>query len=97
MDYGSLALPKVRPRKVNRRKEPGRFVGSTYIPNRIFRGKIVDELRDAEDGMTPAKLGRHVCADWTPSEHTEWLQGLLKKLEGDALVMKRGRRYVLSA
>lgn len=97
MDYGSLALPKARPKKSEKRKEPGRFVGSTYIPNRIFRGKIVEELRDTEKGMTPAELGRHVCADWTPSEHTEWLQGLLKKLEGDALVMKRGRRYVLSA
>src|SRR3989344_5480798 len=61
------------------RREPGRFVGTTYIPNRIFRGKIVEELRDVRKGLPLAELGRRVCLDWKPSEHRKWLKGILLK------------------
>jgi adenine-specific DNA glycosylase len=34
-------------------KEPGRLVGSVFVPNRIFRGRIVEALRDAHRGLCP--------------------------------------------
>ena len=95
MDYGSLAIPKIKPKKKLIRKEPGRMVGSRYIPNRIFRGKIIEELRDAERGLSIHEIGRRVCIDWEPEEHSEWLQDLLTKLKRDALVETSGKKFML--
>jgi len=95
MDYGALALPKVKLRRRELKREPGRLVGSTYIPNRIFRGKIVEELRDAEKGLPLDEIGRKVCVDWKLSEHKHWLTELMRKLEQDALISKSGKRYAL--
>jgi len=95
MDYGSLAIPKIKPKKKLIRKEPGRMVGSRYIPNRIFRGKIIEELRDAERGLSIHEIGRRVCIDWEPEEHSEWLQDLLKKLQKDTLLEKNGKKFFL--
>jgi A/G-specific adenine glycosylase len=78
-----------------RKSEPGRFVGSKYIPNRIFRGRIVDELRDAPKGLLLSDIGQRICIDWKSSEHQEWLRALLEKLQKDALIMKESRKYVL--
>ena len=77
------------------KKEPGRHVGSKYIPNRIFRGKVVDELRDVIDGLTLLEIGRRVCIDWNAKEHREWLRGVVKGLERDELVEKNGRKFSL--
>lgn len=77
------------------KKEPGRMVGSTYIPNRIFRGRVVEALRDAEQGMTMEQLGREVCIDWD-AEHRAWLKSLIQKLVRDSILSSRGKKYVLS-
>ncbi len=95
MDYGSLAIPRIKPKKKLIRKEPGRLVGSTFVPNRIFRGKIVEELRDNEWGLSLLELGRRVCIDWEPKEHQKWLRELLEKLEKDNLIQKRKEKFVL--
>ena len=95
MDYGALALPKIKMKKKAAKKEPGRMVGSKHIPNRIFRGRIIEELRDAERGLSIHEIGRRVCIDWKPEEHNEWLQDLLMKLKKDALVEKNGRKFLL--
>jgi A/G-specific adenine glycosylase len=77
------------------KKEPGRMVGSTYIPNRIFRGKIVEALRDAKKPMSAEELGRQVCIDWEQA-HIDWLNGLLVKLTVDKLVQKHQKGYLLA-
>lgn len=77
------------------KKEPGRMVGSTYIPNRIFRGRIVEALRDADVPLDAETIGQQVCIDWA-DEHREWLQGLVDKLVKDALIARAGDGYVLS-
>lgn len=77
------------------RKEPGRMVGSRFIPNRIFRGKVVDLLRDAPGSMTLEAIGRNICLDWS-REHRSWLQGILTGLCRDSLLKNRKRKYVLS-
>lgn len=74
--------------------EPGRYVGSTFVPNRIFRGKIVEALRDAPDGMTVESLGKEVNIDWT-DELKPWLQKLINKLVQDAMLARKGDRLVL--
>ncbi len=76
------------------KKEPGRLVGSQYIPNRIFRGKIVEALRDASGGLSEEEIGRQICIDWNP-ELRPWLNSLVKKLVQDKLLREDVNRYML--
>ncbi len=77
------------------KSEPGRLVGSTFIPNRIFRGRVVDVLRDAPQGLTLAGIGKQVAIDWSPSAHRKWLQSVLRKLLTDRLIRVERGKYVL--
>ncbi|ALM09626.1 MAG TPA: A/G-specific adenine glycosylase [Candidatus Peribacter riflensis] len=77
------------------KSEPGRKIASRFVPNRIMRGRIVGALRDAPSGITLDALGRCVAADWSHAQHRQWLQGLLRKLEQEKLVARRGAAYVL--
>lgn len=71
------------------------MVGQRYIPNRIFRGKIVEALRDADRAWTLEHIGKHICIDWE-ARHRAWLRKLLAKLAVDQLVVWRKSGYVLS-
>jgi len=77
------------------KKEPGRLVGSTYVPNRIFRGKVVEELRDHAD-LTLHEIGRRICIDWSEKEHATWLASILSKLESDSLIREQRGKYALA-
>jgi A/G-specific adenine glycosylase len=80
----------------SKKKEPGRCVGSTFIPNRIFRGKIVEELRDAVLPLRSDEIGSRVCIDWSPAKHRKWMEELLSKLEKDSLIVRKDSAYALS-
>ena len=82
-------------KKKTLKKEPGRRVGSTFIPNRIFRGRVVDALRDAPRGLTLEDIGSRVALDWNPEAHREWLDGILAQLAREAMVRPQRGRYVL--
>ena len=86
--------PQSRAGKI--RKEPGRMVGSTYIPNRIFRGKFVEELRNAPEGLSIIEVGRRICIDWDEAEHAVWIEGLAKKLQKDQLIRVYKGRVLLA-
>ena len=75
-------------------REPGRFEGARYVPNRIFRGRIVDALREESGGLTLQKLGSTICNDWA-SLHQPWLVDILKKLERDQLIARKGSVFQL--
>ncbi|MBI3332446.1 hypothetical protein HYZ99_05865 [Candidatus Peregrinibacteria bacterium] len=83
--------------KTQSSREPGRLVGSTFIPNRIFRGKIVEELRDAKRGVAFTDLGKRICIDWDTKEHRAWLRDILKKLQRDEMIEERAGRYLLAS
>lgn len=89
------AAYKVQLTGAKKRQEPGRTVGSTFIPNRIFRGKVVEELRDEPAGLPLSTIGQRICLDWSESEHTDWLQGIINSLTRDHLVEQQGSAYVL--
>ncbi len=75
--------------------EPGRTVGGRFIPNRIFRGRVVEELRDANAGLSFDVLGSRIAADWSPTKHRLWLRGIVEKLERDRIVTEKDGRFVL--
>jgi A/G-specific adenine glycosylase len=76
--------------------EPGRLVGTKYIPNRIFRGKVIEELRDAESGLTLQDIGRRICIDWSPKAHLNWLREITEKLVQERMLQVQRGRYRLS-
>lgn len=88
--------PDPLPRTAKLRKEPGRMVGSLYIPNRIFRGKLVEELRDEPSGLTLEEVGRRICIDWDKKEHLQWLQSLAEKLQKDNMIRITGNKVILA-
>ncbi len=89
---------KVNIRKNERKKksEPGRLVGSVFVPNRIFRGRIIDALREAHRGLTLEGIGSRISIDWNSSQHREWLQALLDQLIKESFIVKLQRKYKLS-
>ena len=76
------------------KKEPGRFEGARYVPNRIFRGRIVELLRDEERGLLLEDIGQRICNDWE-DKHKEWLKNLITKLVQDRMIVTNGREYSL--
>ncbi|HVW67185.1 MAG TPA: hypothetical protein VHA78_05680 [Candidatus Peribacteraceae bacterium] len=74
-------------------QEPGRFEGARYVPNRIFRGRIVDALRE-HDRLTFDELGPQICSDWN-DQHRDWLQSILQKLVKDDLLAEQNQRFTL--
>lgn len=84
----------IRTKKVNK-KEPGRMMAGRYVPNRIFRGKVVEALRDVAPGLTLDGIGKAAIADWSMDDHTEWLTALIAKLVTDGLLEKNGKKYRL--
>jgi len=77
----------MRERGVKARKaEPG-FLG---VPNRIYRGRIVEALRERRAGLTAKALAREVCPAFSQDDEP-WLAGLLSGLEHDGLIrIRRG-------
>jgi len=69
--------------------------GRNGIPNRIYRGKTIDVLRNLKRGgsMSPASLARAVMSDYS-AEDRPWFFTLLRALERDGLVRMRGRTKI---
>lgn len=80
--------------KLKTSSEPGRTIGSRFVPNRIIRGRIIDALRDAEQGLPLDEIGHNVCIDWGKN-HVPWLKNLITKLEQEGFVTTEGKRYIL--
>lgn len=80
-----------------KKREPGREVAGKFVPNRIFRGRIVDALRDEKRGLTLDQVGSRITLDWPFGDHREWLLGLLKKLVNDDIIELERGKYLLSS
>lgn len=66
--------------------EPGITELDKYIPNRIFRGRIVEWTRNNQNTQVAiTSLGKQIKKDYT-SKDQEWLIKLLKKLQKDSLI-----------
>jgi A/G-specific adenine glycosylase len=81
------------PRRVLRRSrvEPGR----NGIPNRIYRGKAIEILRDLKPGrtMSSLSLARKIVTDFSERDRP-WFLSLLESLERDGMVRMWGRTRI---
>ena len=80
---GCLSAPFMHRRMAPRRRIEPSFAG---IPNRIYRGRIIEELRS--NGGSPlmiGTLGRRIFPGYSP-RHRRWLASILQSLAKDGLV-----------
>ncbi len=71
---------------MERRQEPGTLEAGKFIPNRIFRGRIVEFVRrNGGKEILISELGREIKKDYHTQEKN-WLRSLLIKLEQDGLI-----------
>ena len=73
------------------RREPGR----KGIPNRIYRGKAIEVLRDLKPGstMSSLSLARKILSGYAERDQ-RWFLALLRTLERDGLVRMIGRTRI---
>ena len=88
----ALTLRKTITKK--QKEEPGRLMGTRFIPNRIFRGRIIEELRDERRGLSLSQIGKRVCLDWS-KEHVQWLEEILEKLQRERFLEEKKGKFVL--
>ena len=93
----AFARAENRKSQITNRKsfEPGRLVGTKYIPNRIFRGKVIEELRDTSEGLKLDVIGRRICIDWSPVDHRTWLKSIVEKLVAERMITVSRGQYRL--
>lgn len=94
--WNAIEAKSQKPKANSSPKEPGRMVGSRFVPNRIFRGKIVEELRDAPEGLALDTIGARVCLDWSPQAHRRWLRNIVDKLIADRHLERHGTKFTLA-
>ena len=80
-----VLLSTARPRK-HRRVEPAPD-STPKIPNRIYRGRVVERLREMKIGaISPARIvAKQIKPDFKKEEWA-WFERLLKNLEQDGLI-----------
>lgn len=76
-----------------KKKEPGRSEGGKHIPRRIYRGRIVEVLRD--HALTTDEIGQRIKSDWETDQDGEWLEGVLSMLAADQMIQQRGAQWAL--
>jgi A/G-specific adenine glycosylase len=65
-------------------------------PQRLWRGRFVDALRDAPEGLTSNRLLSVTGAGALTSDEQPWFVSMIHALERDGVVMRVGRRIRLA-
>ncbi|MBI4536301.1 MAG: A/G-specific adenine glycosylase [Ignavibacteriae bacterium] len=79
------SMRRERPSRIYRESSLGR------IPNRIYRGRIVERLRERKGARSIklTELGRRIYPGFS-ARNERWLQGIVTGLERDGLIVVRG-------
>ncbi len=77
-----LSARRMQPRP---QRHPSREPSRGGIPNRTYRGKIIDALRSRRTGIGLARLGPMIMPDFSRRD-LPWLHALIDALETDGLV-----------
>ncbi len=71
---------------MEKKQEPGKMEGGKHIPNRIFRGRIVEFARNNEGTILFAAFGKAIKKDYGDADR-KWLEGLCQTLQDDGLLV----------
>ncbi len=86
LHIGCASAPIIRPAPARKTRQEPSLGG---IPNRIYRGRIVDFLRRRRSAVSLDTVGRAIHPSFS-SRQEQWLHGLIGSLERDGLVRTRG-------
>jgi A/G-specific adenine glycosylase len=70
---------------VVKKKEPGRMEQGKHIPRRIYRGRIIEVLR--EGAQTSDVIGRRIKKDWEAYHDLSWLEEILRALVKEGMLV----------
>lgn len=59
-------------------------------PDRIYRGRILKQVREADDGMRPEALGFAVDPAYDPIADSAWIDAMIERLVRDQLIERVG-------
>ncbi len=77
---------------VIKKKERGATERGKHIPDRIYRGRVVQVLR--ERSASPDEIGLAIKSDWSESDR-EWLEKILEKLKVEGMIKYTGKSWQL--
>ncbi|MBF8247828.1 MAG: HhH-GPD family protein [Bacteroidetes bacterium] len=90
--------PSAFPRKVGaKNNSPSAEPKHDGLPNRIYRGRIIEALRNSGRSISTVRIGQAVKPAYRKKDEA-WLFALLKKLQKDGLIeLKKNRSVSLPA
>ncbi len=75
-------------------REVGRVEAGRHVPRRIYRGRIVEALRDA--ALATDTLGARIKADYDAVRDRAWLERILAALRAEGIIDRRHGRWQLA-
>ena len=78
------SFPNPQDAIVAKKQEIGREEQGKHVPRRIFRGRIVEYLR--ENNATTQAIGMAIKQDWEKTVDTPWLKEILTQLQKEDLI-----------
>ncbi len=67
-----------------KKKEPGRTENGVHVPRRIYRGRIIDVLRNG--ALDINDIGQRIKKDWDMAKDRIWLEELLRVLRKEKMI-----------
>jgi A/G-specific adenine glycosylase len=87
---GKIRIPRRMTRIVNEKKHRDK-----PFPDRIYRGKILAELRVEKDGISLKKLGPKIDPNFIATQDQAWIEAMAARLVKDGLAKKAKKRLLL--
>lgn len=87
---GRVQTPRAMMKKPNETKHRNK-----PSPDRIYRGRILGEIRKATNGLTATRLGPLVDPAYDQTQDEAWLLRMCDRLKRDQFIIQKGRRWFL--
>ncbi len=87
---GTIETPKVTIKKAKEAIHVGK-----NVPDRIYRGKALAFIR-SHNGVHEKVIGPAIDPTFNFKKDAKWMQDILKRLENDRMISKKGSRYFVS-
>lgn len=87
------SYPDPRDDAKRKKKEPGRVERGKHIPRRIYRGRVIEVLR--EGGADTNRIGHAIKKDWDGRKDKKWLTAILFQLQKEEMIIRKNSLWQL--
>lgn len=88
---GRVRIPKAMIKKAHETKHRNK-----KFPDRIYRGRILAEIRQHPTGVLPAQLGPRIDPTFDTEQDQAWLLRMLDRLQRDHFIIQKDTHFVIS-